>query len=536
MSNLTINKIDKSILELINSNVKDTPKVDKLKEISINFINATEAKYQTADFNDTHILEDVKNYINRFVKKNIKGQFDKWIIRKAFYDLLSELNLNLEEQNIKKIIFILYTDFVSQNIPESTPLIFWNSDQPIVKRHPAILELDLYPNVIEGIINLNPEKKHQLVIDFYPDDLLLVEGISKYLAVMDYLIFNLFEKILFHEIIPQEQIAYLKDGKITLNQQNLKFVLESIFLSLLDIVSGEKTQIPVAEKSSKNFIKIKNFIKRIFKDKNELEYLKLIAVEDERTTENRSALAVDYEVQENVFKEAIKREGVSEVGKIEAPLWLIGIGNLKIPLLIRYFDGDSILEYVDYIYNLSLKDKFNTPFLIKNLKSFLTSLFEYPYLSKNHKNKNLLDNLVSKLFENEELTESSYFYFTRQYDKFKEIATSIENKDNLLNLKTLFNKFYTDEISKDELINWLSLMQDETAQFFYHLLNNSLDNYPFNNHFKYVIDLYKVRASHNEIFQVIGEEKTYEMILKILGIYPFDKTLLNLANVKFELS
>jgi hypothetical protein len=33
MSNLTINKIDKSILELINSNVKDTQKVDKLKEI-----------------------------------------------------------------------------------------------------------------------------------------------------------------------------------------------------------------------------------------------------------------------------------------------------------------------------------------------------------------------------------------------------------------------------------------------------------------------------------------------------------------------
>ncbi len=536
MNNLILNKTEKNLLELINSNVKDTQKVDKLKEISINFINATEAKYRSADFNDSYVLEELKNYIDRFVKKNVKGQFDKWMIRKVFYDLLSDLNLNIEEQNTKKIIFILFTDSVSENIPESTPLIFWNNDQPIVKRHPAILEFDLYPNVIEGIINLNPEKKHQLVIDFYPDDLLLIEGISKYLAVMDYFIFNLFEKILFHEIIPQEQIAYLKDGKITLNQPNLKFSLESIFLALLDVVSGEKTQIPVAEKSSKNFIKIKNFIKRIFKDENELEYLKLIAVEDERTTENRSALAVNYEVQENVFKEAIKREGVSEVGKIEAPLWLIGIGNLKLPLLIRYFDGDNILEYIDYIFNLSVKDKFNTQFFTKNFKSFLQNLFEYPYLSKEFKNKNLLDNLILKLFENDSLNKANYFYFTRQYDKFKEIATSIENKDNLLNLKILLSKYYTDEISKEELINWLSLTQDETSQFFYHLLNNSLDNYGFTNYFKYVIDLYKVRASHNEIFQVIGEEKTYEVILKILGIYPFDKTLINLANIKFEVS
>ncbi len=534
MDNLILNQTDNKLIKLINSNVKDLQKVDKLKEISVNFINATEAKYKSSDFNDPYVIENVKEYIDKFAKKNVKGQFDKWTIRSAFYDLLSDLNLNMEEQNIKKIIFILFTDSVSENVPESTPLIFWNDNQPIVKRHPSVLEFDLYPNLIEGILNLNPEKKHQLVIDFYPDDLLLIEGISKYLAVMDYIIFNLFEKVLFNRIIPEEQIVYKKDGKITLSQQNLQFVIETIFLSLLDIISGEKTQIPIAEKNSKNFIKVKNFIKRIFKEQNELKYLKLIAVEDERTTENRSSLAVDYSVQENVFKEAVKREGVSDVGKIEAPLWLIGIGNLKLPLFVRYFDGDNILEYVDYIFNLSIRDKFNTEFLIKNLKSFLQNLFEYPYLSKSYKNKNLLNDLILELFKNDLKTQADYFYFTRQYKRFNETSKNIENKDNLLNLKILLSKFYTDEISKDELVNWLSLMQDETSQFFYHLLTNTLDSYGFTNYFKYVIDLYKVRASHNEIFQIIGEEKTYEIILKVLGIYPYDKTLINLANIKFE--
>ncbi len=533
MNNLILNKND-SIIRLIDSKVKNSEDVDKLKEISVNFINATEAKYQSSDLNDSYVLEGLKDYINKFVKKNIKGQFDKWTIRKAFYNILEDLKLNIEDQNLKKVIFILFTDFVSKNIPESTPLIFWNENQPIVKRHPAVLEFDLYPNLIEGIINLNPEKKHQLVIDFYPDDLLLVEGISKYLAVMDYFIFNLFEKVLFNEVILEEQIAYLKDGKVIFNQSNFNFTLESIFLSLLDVVSGEKTQIPVAEKSSKNFIKIKNFIKRIFKDKDELEYLKLVAEEDERTTENRSSLAVDYSVQENVFKEAVKRENVSEVGKIEAPLWLIGIENLKLPLLVRYFNGDTILEYIDYIYNLSIKDKFNTEFMVKNLKSLLEKLFDYPYLSKEQKNKNLLDSLILELFKENFLTQANYFYFTRQYERFLETSKNIENKDSITNLKILLSKHYTGEISKEELINWLSLTQDETSQFFYHLLNNSLDNYPFTNYFKYVIDLYKVRASHNEIFQVIGEEKTYEVILKVIGVYPFDKTLINLANIKFE--
>jgi hypothetical protein len=534
MNNLIINKTGNQLAKLINLNIKNSQDVDKLKEISINFINATEAKYRSADFSDEIVLKDVKDYIERFVKKNVKGQFDRWTIRKSFYNLLSDLNLNIEDQNIKKIIFILFTDSISENIPESTPLIFWNNDQPIVKRHPAVLEFDLYPNIIEGIINLNPERKHQLVIDFYPDDLLLIEGISKYLAVMDYFIFNLFEKILFHKVILEEQIVYRKEGKIILNQPNLQFVLESIFLSLLDVVSGEKTQIPIVEKSSKNFIKIKNFIKRIFKDENELEYLKLIAVEDERTTENRSALAVDYSVQENVFKEAVKREGVSEVGKIEAPLWLIGLSNLKLSLLVRYFDGDFILEYIQYINDLSVKDKFNTEFLKSNLKTILKKLFEYPYLSKNYKNKELLNDFISETFKDDLAALGNYFYFTRQYEKFNEISKTIENKDNILNLKTLLAKFYTDEISKEELINWLSLMQDETSQFFYHLLNNSLDNYEFTNYFKYVIDLYKVRASHQEIFQIIGEEQTYEIILKVIGIYPYDKTLLNLADIKFD--
>ncbi len=534
MDNLVLNKTDRSILKLIDSNIKDLEKIDKLQEISVNFVNATTAKYQNYDFSDNTVVKEVKGYIDKFVKKNIKGKFNKWEIRKVFYSLLSDININIEDQSIAKIIFILYTDSVSENVPESTPLIFWNDDQPIVKRHPAVLELDLYPNIIEEIINLNPEKKHQVVIDFYEDDLLLVEGISKYLAVLDYFIFNLFEKVLFSSIIPQEQVSYLKDGKIVLNKQNLKFVIETIFLSLLDIISNEKTQIPVSEKSSKNFIKIKNYIKRIFKDSNELEYLKLVSVEDERTTENRSALAVDYSVQENVFKEAVKREGVSEVGKIEAPLWLIGIGNVKLPLIVRYFDGDNILEYIDYIYKLSVKDNFSTLFFKTNLKTFLKSLFDYPYLSKNYKNQKLLNDIISDIFKDDSLSIANYLYFTRQYEKFNKIVKSVENKDNLTNLKVLLSKFYTGEISKEELLNWLSLMQDETSQFFYNLLNNTIDSYGFTNYFKYVIDLYKVRASHNEIFDVIGEEKTYEIILKVLGIYPFDKTLINIANIKFE--
>ena len=526
MNNLTLNTKDEPIIKLFNKNLKNHQNLDKLKEITLNFINATSAKYQNLDLSDNQNLYELKNYINNWTKKNIKDLFDKWTLRAGLFNILDELGIDIAEQTVRKIVFLLLTDSISEIVSEATPLIFKNKNQILVKRNGLVLEYELFPLIIESIINLNPEKKHQIVLDMYPDDILLFEGISKYLAVTDYLIFNLFEKLIYAGIVQKDQIIdekTIQKGK----KEEINDIIQTIFEGISEVVLKEKSKPSAIVKDSKQ--KIKNFVRKILKNEDEAEYLKQVAEFDEQVTENRSSLAVDYQVQENVFKESKKREGVSPVGKIEAVVWLIGINNLKLPLLFRYYSGDDILGYVDYIINLAKKDNFYSQRFKEGMELFLKAAFEYPYLSENFENKNLLDQILTD-FDKE--TEINYLYFKRDYSGFLEKIKDVE-KDDRLKLKQLLSRYFNDEIEKEELLSWLSFLQSPDAQFIYNLLNNSLDNYPFTDEYRYIIDLMKVRASHNDIFQNIGEERTYQLIFNLLGLYPYDNTLKNLLNLKF---
>ena len=201
---------------------------------------------------------------------------------------------------------------------------------------------------------------------------------------------------------------------------------------------------------------------------------------------------------------------------------------------MRYYDGDDVIYFLHNLLRQAQDEGFLTDNFKEEIKHFLFKLFQYPYISKGFINKKTLDKPMRLLFENESLLTANYYYFTRRYEEFLDIEKEVQEKTPELKLKQLLAKFYTSEFSKDELVGWLSLDTSKEGQFLYRLFTNDLSSLSEVNEYKYVADLYNVKASPEEVANIIGEEGLYTLILRILGFYPYDKTLLTLADLKFE--
>ena len=525
-------------MEIIQKHIKDRKKIDLAVENSINFIKEEASKFSSVEelVSDSNRFFEGRKSVVRFVNQEFKHKkFNKWEIRQAVIDIFDRLELNPEEDTPEKIIFMLFTDALSELQPTPAPLVFFYQGTPLIKKHGIIIDFNLLPELMQKIEELDATKKHQLVLELFPDDEIVREGVSLKLAQLNFLILNLFDKVLYEEIIPFEKVVIQKDGKLSVDKNIILFGIVSVFASLYEIFTGEKQQFKgsfYTAEFSKMFVKIKHFVKKQVEDKDEFLYLLTVSYYEEAGIENRLVTIRDYETQKNVFEESLRRQDVDTFEKIESIFWLLGIENVNPVLLVRYYNGDDIIYYLFELFRQAQDEGFSTGEFIGSMKLFLKKLFRYPYLSKGHLNKKTLDKPINIHYGEDNNFKTDYLYFTQRYEEFLETQKE-SNDDN--RLKELFAKYFTKQISEDELVGWLALIKSNEGEFFYHLFNKALDNIPQQNPYKYVADLYTVKASHQDIFNIIGEEGTYTLILRLLGFYPFDNTLKNLADLRFQL-
>jgi hypothetical protein len=519
---------------------KENPeKVKPVLDETEKFLHNLENKFPTLEKflkNEKNVLYVRKSSID-FVKKYLKN-FNKWNVRELGYKLFDNLKINMEEDTSIKLIFLLFTDAVSELKPEAVPLVFFYNDYPLVKKHGIILDFNIMPFLIQTVEELSPEKKHKLVLKLYNEKELLINGISKHISELNFFILNLLDKVLYKEIIPFEDVIEKKAEKFEPNKETLKLIIKAVFSALTEKYLHQKEAFSglLDKKQNVYFSKIKNYIKKNLEDKDEIIYLKETAKADEESTENRVIAVRSYENQKNVFDESLRRKEIPDIEKIENIFWLLGIEHINPVLLLRYYDTDDILYFIHDTFKQAQDEGFLTEDFKKQMRYFLLKLFQYPYISKGFLNKKILDKPINLLYENDFLLKGSYLYFTRRYDEFLEIENHIREKTQDIKLKKLLAGFYTNKISKEDLSGWLSLESSPEGQFLYHLFTGSLHTLPENNEYKYIADLYLVKADKNDIIKIIGEEGLYTLLLRILGFYPYEKTLLNLADIKFSTS
>ena len=508
--------------------------VDKI----IHFIKEESKKYQSSQqlLSDSDTFFEERKKITRFVNQHFK-KMKKDEIRALADEIFNRLNLKFEEESPEKILFMLFTDSLSELIPTPAPLIFFYNGEPLIKKHSIIVEFNLLPQLISKIEDLDPYKKHQIALQLFPEDELIIEGVSLKLAQLNFLILNLLDKVLHEEIFPLDRILIQKEGKLSVDSSMLMFALVSVFAGMYEAVTGEKQQFQgkyYTQELSKYFVKIKNYAKNQLKDREEMEYLLYASKLEEKSIENRVITVRDYQTQKNVFEESIRRNDVDLQEKIESVFYLLGIQNINPVLLVRYYSGDDIIYYLFETFRRAQDEGFQTERFINEMKTFLKKLFRYPYISKGMLNQKTLDRPVKLFYSEDAVFSAEYFYFTQQYERFLDMSEVIREKDEEMTLKILLAKYFTGKISKEELAGWLSLSKSKEGQFIYHLLTDNLQNIPHDNPYRYVADLYTVKASHQDIFSTVGEEGTYTLILRIMGFYPFDQTLKNLADLRFE--
>ncbi len=506
-------------------------------ELAQNFFTEKKEIFPTLE----DFLKDERNVLNirrdslSFVRKHL-NKLNKWDIRLFASELFKNLNIKMEEDTSEKFIFLLFTDAICEVFPESVPLVFFYQDFPIVKKHGIVIDFDILPFMVQTIDELSPEKKHQLVLTLYSEEELVLKGISKYLSEINFLLLNLLDKVLYKEIIPFDKVVVKKGSVLQPDKDIIRFMIQAVFAGVVEKFLNQRENLSGLLNKEKTgyFTKIKRYIKKDLEDKDEVLYLKETAKADEESIENRLLAIRDYENQKNVFEESIKREDVPIPEKMESVFWLLGIENINPVLLVRYYDGDDIIYFLHNLLRQAQDEGFLTDNFKEEVKHFLFKLFQYPYISKGFINKKTLDKPMRLLFEDEKLLTANYYYFTRRYEKFLDIEKEVQEKTPELKLKQLLAKFYTSEFSKDELVGWLSLDTSKEGQFLYKLLTNDLSSLFETNEYRYVADLYTVKASPEEVANIIGEEGLYTLILRILGFYPYDKTLLTLAELKFE--
>ncbi len=511
-------------------------KNEKLLNKSLEFLNSLKEKYPSLEefLRDEKNILDVRRKSISFVKEHFNN-LNKWDIRGLASDIFSHLDINFEEETSEKFIFLIFTDIISEIKPESVPLIFFYQEYPIVKKHGIFIDFNILPEVIQYIDEISPEKKHQIVFNLYSEEELILKGISKYLSEVNFFILNLLDKVLFKEIVPFDKIFIKKDRYLQPNLETIKFIIRAIFSGLSEFSLNQKEQLSglLDKKYTAYYTKIKKFIKDTLQDKDELIYLKEMAKADEESMENRLLTIRNYQTQKNVFEESKKREDIAISERIESIFWLLGIENINPVLLLRYYDTDDILYFLHSI----LKEAQDKNFLTENfqgkVKYLLLKLFQYPYLSKGFLNKKILDKPIKILFDEDKKLKADYYFFTRRYDEFLEVEKEIKEKSSSLKIKNLLAKFFNKELDKDELIGWLSLESSPEGEFFYYFFKNDLNSLPMTNEYRPVADLYLVKTSPEDIKGQIGEEGFYTLLMRISGFYPYDKTLLNLMEIKY---
>ncbi len=522
--------------ELLNKK-GNTEKIKKPLTLAQDFFKEKKEIYPTLE----DFLKDERNILNvrrdslSFVKKNLKD-LNKWDVRLFASELFKKLDIKMEEDTSEKFIFLLFTDAICEIFPITAPLVFFYNNFPIVKKHGIVIDFNILPFMVQTIDELSPEKKHQIVLTLYSEEELVLKGISKYLSEFNFFLLNLLDKVLYKEIIPFDKVVVKQGGYLQPDKDTVRFMIQAVFAGVVEKFLKQQENLSGLLNKEKTgyFTKIKKFVKEELEDKDEISYLKETAKADEESIENRRLAIRDYENQKNVFEESIKREDIPIPEKIESVFWLLGVENVNPVLLVRYYDGDDILYF---LHNL-LKQAQDEGFLTENFKSeirhFLYKLFQYPYLSKGFMNKKTLDKPMRLLFEEDKHLTANYYYFTRRYEEFLSLEKEVQDKTPELKLKQLLAKFYASQFSKDELLGWLSIDNSKEGQFLYALLSNNLSSLPETNEYKYVADLYTVKASPQEVINIIGEEGLYTLILRVLGFYPYDKTLLTLADLKFQ--
>jgi len=525
-------------MEVIKKHIKDYSKLESVVKNSVNFIKEEIDSFKSLD----EFLKDNGNFLIlrrncvEFVKKEFKD-LNKWEIREAVSQIFSKLDFKIDQQNLDKLVFLFFTDAVSERSPTPSPLIFEYEGNILVKRHSIAIDFDLMPFLMESIEKLNSVKKHQTVFKIYSQDVLVLKGISKHVSDINFLILNLLEKAIYEEVIPFDSVVLQKGKELKPNLDLLKLGIESVFSGIIENFLGEKEILKTGvlnKNHSKIFVKVKNYVIDQLKDQNELEYMLFTADADEESTEGRLLTVLDYSNQKNVFEESLKREDATTNDRIESIVWLIGLNNLNLTLLVRYFDTDDIVYYVLELLRQAQDEGFLTKRFKSSIKAFLKKLFQYPYISKGYMNQKTIDKAMKILFEDDISFMADYYYYTRRYDRFLETVEKIKDRDPVVQLKQLTARYLTNKLSKEDYKNWLILIPLKESHFLYNLFSGSLDSLPSDNEYRILVEVYNKGEFLERDKEPFEEQQIYEMVLRILGFYPEEKKLKNLLNLRFE--
>ncbi len=419
----------------------------------IRLINEEESKYSNFSqlFQEEEFFQLKKRLTAKVNEILNKEKLDKWQIRKIVDEIFQKANIELESDSIKKIIFLLITDIINERLPSPSPLAFNYKGSLIPKRNAIITDFELFPFLKETADRLNAEKKHLLVFEIFPDGKVVSEGVSYYLNVIDYILFLLLDKALYEEVISIDKILEEKAGTLTVNEKNLSYLIKFLFLSLYEFFTGKKETLKSSllnKDLTKSFIKAKKLVKDTFSDKKEKEYLINLAVEDEKLSENRKEYISQEEVQENIIMEA-KNRNASEVDKIDAVVWLIGLNNLNANTFLKYFSIEDFIKFLEILEKDIEKEK---EFYKNSLENFFIRTLNKPGLMDKEKAVKL-EPFIKTNFP--EIYPNLMFIL----GNYKEYLENAEKKDINDELKILYARYKTGEIDEKEFKNWLMLYE-----------------------------------------------------------------------------
>ncbi|NPA57947.1 MAG: hypothetical protein GXN94_01505 [Aquificae bacterium] len=513
----------------MDNRIREPEKINLLAEQTARFLREN---WEEKDYNP------VRKKVERFINKKIKPEgLNRWEKRKLVLELFERLNLNLQEEEVEKLRFTAFTDVLSEEKPTPAPLLFFYEGMPLIKKHGIIVQFNLLPQLLNKAEELDPYKKHRLALELFPEDETVVEGISVKLAQLNFLLVNLLDKLLWEKVVPPDSLIINKNGRLTVDQSLLTFLLVSVFASLYEAITGEKQQFKgsfYTEELSKLFVKIKTHIKKVLSDREELEYLLYVSKLEEASVENRTVMIRDYQTQKNVFEESLVREGATEGERIESVLWLIGIKNINHSLLFRYYPTDGVVYAVFELFLQAQDRNFLTELFLKEMKNFLKKMFRYPYLSKGMLNQKTLDKPIKLFYSEDARFNADYFYFTQRYENFLDMEELVKEKDDSLKLKSLIGKYITGKIDRQDLTGWLSLMKTDEGEFFAFLFSDKKQPVPEKNRYNLISKILTGVKKPEEVKGVLGEEGYYATVLGLSGFYPFDEELLKLADLRFE--
>jgi len=429
--------------------------MDKITEKFLQLLKE-ESKNRTLEqvFNQQEFFQLKKSIVRKVNEILNKEKIDRWGIRNAVKKFFEKASIDLETENIEKLIFLLITDAINERLPSPSPLAFEYKGNLIPKRHAIITDFELFPHLKDKVNQLNPEKKHLLVFSIFEDGKIISDGVSYYLSVIDYLIFLLLDKALYEEVIDLNKILIEEAGQITVNKKDIDFLIESIFSALFQYYTGEKEKLKTSildKEYSKYTVKVKKLLSNTLSDKKEEKYLLDLAIEDERLSEDKKIYIQDKDIQENVFKEAKQRD-TSEIDKIDAVIWLIGLNNIDLDKFFKYFDINNFMEFLKVVE----KDiETGKEVYLKNLENFIEEILNNPEIYKKIKRKEEFKKFISEKFI---LLEPSILFLEESYEEFLEKENK---KDKNTEIKRLFSKYKTGEIDKNELLNWLTLYENK---------------------------------------------------------------------------